>query len=326
MTAANKLMMKFQRLIFTLFFTVVFLFILSAANYDRKQEDLILISNNYYSEYHKTIYDSNIERWMKLEPDVGCRLFIEYNDMIHIFLGGGSWHLPCAEGSFFSEDIKSGQAVIGKNVLQNTKSEGGRRFLTVFGQDYEVTGVLGADFSSKSDSLVLLNNIQIPKQDRYKMIIDGDSERAVRKQTDKIRKEFGGLTAGESRMEGMVSLTGTLLFQRLLHANMMVLAAGAMVSFMIFWNRVKAPEFYVLSMLGIPGRRICALFLAEAVWRQLLALIIGLLLYLCVAKDSRALFQKEYIMLLSGGMIAGSCFLYFLAGRTGSCVRRNDAD
>lgn len=309
-----------------MFFTVVFLFILSAAYYDRKQEDLILISNNYYTEYHQTLYDGNIERWMELNPDGGCRIFVEYNDMIHFLLDGGSWHLPLAEGSFFSENTKSAQAVIGKNVLRNTKSEGGMRFLTILGQEYEVTGVLGADFSSKADSLVLLKNIQIPKQDRYKIIIDGDSERAVRKQTEKIRREFGGLATGESRLEGTVSLTGTLFLQRLIHANMILLVACAIVNFMLFWSRVKASEFYVLSMLGVSRKRICAAFLGEAVWRQLLALILSILIFICATGNIRPLFQKEYVILLLGGIAAGSYFLYFLAGRTEHGARRNHAD
>lgn len=290
-------MVRFKNIIFVTYFFIIFIFISYIISYNKKQDDIILISNNYNSENYVVFFDDEIEKWKDMKINKGCRIFIECDGNIRFLLNSNNWNPPVIKGTFLTECTNDRQAVIGKKVKEKLKNSGNEK-IEVFNESYKVIGTLGTNYSSKADTLVFLSGGQIPKQDKYKIILDGDSKKSISSMIRKIKNKYPDLKYIEPDIEGMAKITGTLLFRRMLNLNTVILSGIAVVIFLNFWIIMYQDEMYTLLLLGISTGRIKIDYLKRIIKNLIYVIILGNLFGFAVMEDRYMLLKPKSIIIL----------------------------
>ncbi|RDU21840.1 FtsX-like permease family protein [Anaerosacchariphilus polymeriproducens] len=293
-------MIKLKNLIFISFFTVVIIFIVQIIFYNMRQNDLVLISNNFYTNNYTVFYDQDLEKWRNTEIGDKCRLFVEYDNNTRFCLENNEWNPPIIKGKFFSKGLKGKKAVVGKDIEKQAEHLNGKKIISLNNEKYEIIGILGGDFTSKSDSLVLLYGGEIPKQNRYKIVLDGDSKKEIRNITKRIMRQYPNLIHAEPDIEGVARVTGTLFFQRLLNLNGFILVCFLIFIFFAFWERMHKKENYVLYLLGVNNKRIMLYYIRNILANFTFSIIVSCFYILVVMKDINILVQPALIHILFG--------------------------
>lgn len=291
-------MIKLKNFIFVSFFFVVIIFIIQIIFYNMKQDALILISNNFYTNNYMVFYDNDLEKWSKAELGNQCRLFIEYDNNTRFCFKNNEWNPPFIKGKFFSRSMKGRKAVVGKEIEKQAEYLNGKKYISINNVKYEIIGILGGDFKSKSDSLILLYGGELPNRNSYKIVLDGESKNEVRITAKRIMKKYPKLVPIEPEIEGVARVTGTLFFQRLLNLNGMILVCFLIVIFFTFWERMHRKENYVLYLLGVNKKRIMLYYLKNILVNLTISILLGSCFILFVMKDIKILVQPALISIL----------------------------
>lgn len=106
-----------------------------------------------------------------------------------VFYKGDFKKLPLASGRYFTEEEVSGtekKAMIGQRFERDTYEEGGKQYLEILGEPFEVVGVLGSAQPTRLDSMKwipLAVAVELTGPEGiYKL--DGKSERAIEKNAE----------------------------------------------------------------------------------------------------------------------------------------------
>jgi len=130
------------------------LLLLSYLNYQASQERQVLIGNRLYSAWSlEVVGEKTWEKMIELLPR-NSRVFFEHTEdgNIRTFYQRGNWKPPMVTGNFFDGASTSTTAVVGI-YFANQNEE----YIEIGGVRYDIIGVIGAEFPSTLDRLVLLN-------------------------------------------------------------------------------------------------------------------------------------------------------------------------
>ena len=128
--------------------------ILSYLNYKVSQNRQMLIANHLYSTWSVNLIE-------EMEFDIlidslpsNTRLFFEHieNPNVRTFYQNGDWTPPMISGDFFNIESARYIAVVGEYHVRNNE-----KTLEIGESIYEIIGVIGAEFPSTLDRLILLN-------------------------------------------------------------------------------------------------------------------------------------------------------------------------
>lgn len=169
--------MKRQRrvIIFILSFSAT-LFLFLFLNYHAISHENMLLANGLYSHWAIELLE---DPWQQdFFIDSNARIFLEHTTSgnIRTIKDFGDWTPPLLEGVFFNDSFNEGSfAVVGKEVAKEHPES-----FFFENHEFEVIGIMGADFPTILDYLVLFNdgnqNLTIEK-----VVLDGDSRNEIQR-------------------------------------------------------------------------------------------------------------------------------------------------
>ncbi|AWB44032.1 hypothetical protein DCC85_07255 [Paenibacillus sp. CAA11] len=243
-------------IVLTCLFSVYYIF----QAYLHKQDEFNELSNELYTSHHEVIINKGNNPWLKdLDPSLNYRVFAEFDDNYRILLKNTEdWSPPMISGYFFGEKDQGLKAVVGKEMSQQVYERGKVSYISFHGEEYEVTGVMGASFASSIDYLVILSNpnFSLSKDDNPRIIIDSDSKNTVKEIVSRIMNNNPLVTHIESVQKGVARTSEVSFFNLLLYFEIYILLLFTTIAFIRYWYEIQRKEVYVLILLGISKRKI----------------------------------------------------------------------
>lgn len=260
--------------------------------YHTKQENIQKISNNYYSN-NSIIVDK--ETFFNIEELINddLRVFFEFNDNIRvIYKSSEDWAPNIKSGRFFEEKEKGNKAIIGIEYVENLKEIDGKNYITMFGKDFEVIGVMQEDFVSRLDSLLFLKSDVIPKFDIKSVVIEGNNKVSINKLIDKIKK-YDNELAIEQFNSNLLNLNiKSDFFYKLIMINTSLLICISGLVFIKLWFEINISFFKTQFLLGVSYKNIRFKFLLNIVFNILISDLVSAFFMFK--------YNAKYVVIMSG--------------------------
>ncbi|WP_198023102.1 hypothetical protein [Paenibacillus zanthoxyli] len=217
------------------------------------------MSNNLYTGQHAAIVSPEASRWAKESlPQADYTIFVEFDDSNRLVLANpGGWAPPMLSGEFFADTEQGRKAVIGKEMIPYTQEISGSRYIDFGGNNYEVTGMLGAAYGSSADYLVLLHNPDftvVPPES--KMVVDSSEPSVVSQTVRRLMEQNPNVRLLESERQGLFRTAQVPLLYRLLVVEFYFLLLVSVVAFNRYWYETEKKYIFVSKLLGVSESRI----------------------------------------------------------------------
>ncbi|WP_160037159.1 hypothetical protein [Paenibacillus sp. An7] len=227
--------------------------------YTGKQEKYHELSNELYTNHHAVlITKKDNSELIKQISKSNYRVFLEYNNSYRLLLENkGNWSPPIVSGSFFTKNDVENKAVVGKEMQKYIEEVKGKKYISFQGENYEVSGIMGASFASSIDYLILLNNpIKNQIDDNTKIIIDSDNKSIVTDITNSLIEKDPTISPIKSAQKGLSRTANIPFIYQLLIFEFYLLMLISIITFIRYWYEKEKKTIYVLFLLGIPKKRI----------------------------------------------------------------------
>lgn len=249
-----------QNITFIAVFICLFSLCYSFFIYVSKQDRFHELSNELYTNHHAVLInnDHNYE-WMRTTlSESSYRVFVEFTDTYRLLLENrGDWSPPMLSGRFFSNSDTEPKAIIGKEMINNLIEHNQKKYISFQGEEYEVSGIMGASFASATDYLILLHKPnQSPEMKGLKIIIDSDNKATVDTITKDIVNRKPSVNLIESSQKGLSRTANIPFFYHLLKFEVYLLLFLSVTVFLRFWYEKERNLFYVLFLIGVSKRKI----------------------------------------------------------------------
>ncbi|MFD3260265.1 hypothetical protein ACE3MQ_16885 [Paenibacillus lentus] len=251
--------LKRKDITFILIFICLYLLCFCFLTYTGKQEKFQELSNELYTKHHVVLITKGDHGGLiKQLSKSNYRVFLEYDDTYRLLLeNNGNWSPPMLSGRFFSKTDDGNKAVIGKELERNTKEINGRKYISFQGEDYEVSGIMGASFASSIDYLTLLNNSSKNHEVDYtKIIIDSDIKSNITDITRDIIKKDPTVTVIENEQKGLNKTANIPFIYQLLIFEFYLLMLLSIIAFTRYWYEKEKKIINVLFLIGISKKTI----------------------------------------------------------------------
>lgn len=281
--------MKKKNIVFISLILILNIFLLFLFKYKNSQVYIQELSNELYTTNSKEFIIPNLEKSLQhIENEKKYRLFIEFGDIRFLKSNDEEWSPPILEGKFFPVETNKTQAVVGKNLINIIKEVDGKNVISFDNKYYEVIGIMGEEFTSRIDSLILLTSDKIPSVENQNIVIDSSNKCTIKKisnailsqeNCELIEKEYLGL----NRLVKSDFFSGFFSIYSILVVIFSILVYGR------YWFEKEKRFLELLNMLGFRKSKIKSIYLKNVILNLILAniltVIIGNLLIKNIAID-----------------------------------------
>lgn len=267
--------LKKKNIIFIFTFVCLNLLSFLVFRYYKEQINIQQISNNSYSSHSIRIEEKYLFNNEKFISD-DLRVFLEFNDNIRIvYKVSRNWSPKIKTGRFFEENEKGNKAVIGNEYIESLKQINGKNYISMFGIDFEVIGIMQEDFVSKLDSLLFLKAEVIPDFDIKSVVIDSDYKIAINKFIAKIKKENNSINIIKTELDGLNKSIKSDFFNKLIIISTILLIFFSIIVFIRYWFEINISFFYTQFLLGISYRKIKVMFVENIIFNIFISNLIS---------------------------------------------------
>lgn len=308
--------LKRKDITFIFILSCLYLLFFSFLTYTGKQEKFQELSNELYTNHHAIlITKGDYDGVIKQLSTSNYRVFLEYDDTFRLLLeNNGDWSPPMLSGRFFSKSDDRNKAVIGKELENYTKEINGKKYISFQGEDYEVSGIMGASFASSIDYLTLLNNPSKNHEVDYtKIIIDSDIKSNITNITSDIIKRDPSVTLLENEQKGLNKTANIPFIYQLLIFEFYLLMLLSIISFTRYWYEQEKKIINVLFMIGISIKTIYTQSFLKILLNVVTSGVIAVILFLIFESESIItikLMIRIIILFLSSVWILLGIFLW----------------
>lgn len=261
-----------------LFFVLVYIFLIVFLTYVSEQTLYDRLSNRLYTNNNIILVDSQNAEWLNEQYDGEYRLYVEIDDYSRVLVQNTStWIPPMLSGYFPKTDENELKAVVGKNIDENnTININGQKQIECLGRSFEVTGVIGTDYMTSCDNLIILFGLDFKPADLKgkNIVLDADNQKTVSFIADKIMKDNPSVNANNGVLKGTARFTKNSYFYRLIVIESVFLTAFSLLSFLRYWYEKHKKIRYVYMIHGIMPVRIIMNELLRVVAVNLISLAI----------------------------------------------------
>jgi len=223
---------------------IVQMFLLFYFRYISAQQTQMFVSNRLYSTWNAVLSSEyiNLEYIYSKLPN-NSRMFFEHNETgsIRTFYQNDNWMPPMTDGVFFDlDDLETAQAVVGIHILEDLEYA---PYFTIEDYTYTVVGILGTDFPSPLDHLVLLNDIgnSLPVM---RIVLDSDQPAVV----DQLIENFDVITINENR--ALERFLDSNIFDQLIHINVTMIFIFLVIFISYSYFNFFKQRDYISFLLG----------------------------------------------------------------------------
>lgn len=257
--------LKKKNLIFIVTFICLNLLSFLIFKYYKEQINIKEISNNAYSLHSIRINEKDLYKHEKFINE-DLRVFLEFNDDIRVVYSlSKGWSPSIGKGRFFQPDEKGNKAVIGSDYLDSIKRINDKGYISMFGIEFEVIGIIQEDFVSRLDSLIFLNPEKIPDFDVKSVVIDSNYKSSIHKFTSEIKKENNYVNNIEIELNELNKSMQSDFFNRLIIVTTILLIFVSIIAFINYWFEINVRYFNTQFLLGVSYRKIKNMFLKNII-------------------------------------------------------------
>lgn len=267
--------------VFIIIFTVLYLLSYFFLIYIEEQNKFYILSNNLYTKNHISFTSKeDYSELDKLLPMDSYRLFLEYNDTYKLMLKNkGNWKPPMISGNFFTETEKVNKAVVGKEMTEFINEYNGKQYISLLGEDFEVSGIIGESFPTPADYIVLLYRPNYtPLESGMKIVLDSDKKSILNNATKQIRNSET-LILLESSQKGLHRTANVPFVYTLIIFEFYILFIISIVVFLRYWYEKINKTIFTLYLLGISKCKIKRQIFAKVACNIIISAFISMIVF-----------------------------------------------
>lgn len=234
---------------------VIYILLTGFLLYFEKQTNYDRLSNQLYYDNILLIYNGGNIDWTDVEESEQYRVYVEVNSDCRILIKDTSkWMPPMLEGYYPKEEMGA-VAVIGKNAGKMIYSDAkGNQWISFMGQEFRVTGVVGAEYATSCDDLIILFGAQFKESelDNIVYIVDVKTQRGARKMEKSLIAEYPEIQIQHGSIKGTARLTKSSYFYRLLIIEVLFITTLSIFIFGKFRQKKYDMSYKVYQIYGLP--------------------------------------------------------------------------
>ena len=261
--------------------TIIYLLLIAFVSYEAKQTDYDRLSNQLYFDNILILNNAQAVNWEQKLFKGAYRVSVEINEYCRaLIIDTSSWTPPMISGYYPSASEDGLKAVVGKNIYsKKVIEENGANWISLLNQKFEVTGVVGTDYITSSDDVVILFGINFDDLNSLgeTIVIDGEDAKYIDYISKNLAIENPEVVVHRGNTKGTARLTKSSYFYRLLYIETVFLVALTLIIFSKHAYKQYDNTRQVYSLLGIPISQVIMCELEEVLIANLIAIVISVL-------------------------------------------------
>lgn len=223
--------------------------------YSEKQTNYDRLSNQLYYDNILLVYNGGNIDWADEGDAEQYRVYVEVNSNCRALIKDTSeWTPPMLSGYYPKEEMGAA-AVIGKNAEKMTYPDAnGDQRIRFIGQEFRVTGVVGAEYATSCDDLIILFGAQLKESasDNITYIVDVKTQTGAQKMTKSLLAEHPEIQIQQGSIKGTARLTKSSYFYRLLIIELLFITVFSIFLFGRFRHKKYDMCYKVYQICGLP--------------------------------------------------------------------------
>lgn len=223
--------------------------------YSEKQTIYDRLSNQLYYDNILLIYNGRNIDWGDIDSSEQYRVYVEVNPNCRVLIKDTSkWTPPMLTG-YYPKDEKGAVAVIGKNAEEMIcpDAEGNKR-INFMGQEFLVTGVVGTEYTTSCDDLIILSGAQFTESDLEHVIyiVDAKTKMGTQKIAESLIARYPEIKIQHGTIRGTARITKSSYFYRLLIVELLFITFFSVFIFGKFRHQKYDMYYKVYQIYGLP--------------------------------------------------------------------------
>lgn len=223
--------------------------------YSEKQTNYDRLSNQLYYDNILLIYNGGNIDWADTGNTEQYRVYVEVNSNCRALIKDTSkWTPPMLSGYYPKEEMGA-VAVIGQNAEKMIYSDAkGNQWISSIGQEFRVTGVVGAEYATSCDDLIILFGAQFKESDLDNIvyIVDVKTQTGAQKIAKSLIAGYPEIQIQHGAIRGTARLTKSSYFYRLLIVELLFITVFSIYIFGKFRHKKYDMSYKVYQICGLP--------------------------------------------------------------------------
>ncbi len=223
--------------------------------YFEKQTEYDLLSNQLYYDNILLIYNGGNIDWADAGDSEEYRVYAEVSQNCRALIKDTSkWTPPMLTGYYPGEETGAA-AVIGQNVEKSIfPADNGVQWIRLIGQEFRVTGVVGAEYATSCDDLILLFGARFEESDLDHMIyiVDVKTQTGAQKIARSLTAGYPEIQIQPGAIRGTARLTKSSYFYRLLMIELLFITVFSVYISGRFRHEKYDMNYKVYQICGLP--------------------------------------------------------------------------
>lgn len=223
--------------------------------YSEKQTVYDRLSNQMYYDNILLIYNGKNIDWTDIGDSKQYRVYVEVNSNCRILIKDTSKWCPPMLSGYYPKEEKGAVAVIGKNAKNMIYQDAtGNQWISFLGQEFCVTGVVGAEYATSCDDLIILFGAQCKESDLENLIyiVDVKTKTDAQKIAKSLITRYPEIQIQQGSIRGTARLTKSSYFYRLLITELLFITFLSTFIFGKFRHKKYDMNYYVYPICGLP--------------------------------------------------------------------------
>lgn len=223
--------------------------------YSEKQTIYDRLSNQLYYDNILLIYNGGNIDWNDIGDSEQYRVYIEVNSNCRILIKDTSKWTPPMLSGYYPKEEKGAVAVIGKNAEEMICLDAeGKPWINFMEQKFLVTGVVGTEYTTSCDDLIILSGAQFAESDLEHVIyiVDAKTQTGAQKIAESLIAGYPAIQLQQGTIRGTARLTKSSYFYRLLNAELIFITFFSIFIFGKFRHQKYNMNYKVYQIYGLP--------------------------------------------------------------------------
>ena len=239
------------------FLIIILLYILNTGFflYSERQTTYDRLSNQLYFDNILLVYNGHSINWDDIENSEQYRVYVEIDSNCRALIKDTSkWTPPMLSGNYPQEESNA-VAIIGKNAEKTTyKDTEGNRWISYIGTEFRVTGVVGAEYATSCDDLIILFGAQLRESDLVNTvyIVDAKTQTGAQKIAKHLAADYPEIRIQHGTIKGTARLTKSSYFYRLLVVELLFITTFSVFIFGKFRHKEYDALYKIFQISGFP--------------------------------------------------------------------------
>lgn len=234
---------------------VIYILLTGFLLYSENQTNYDRLSNRLYYDNILLIHNGRNIDWTDAGDSEQYRVYVEVNSNCRALIKDTSkWTPPMLEG-YYPKGEMGAFAVIGKNAEKMIYSDAkGDPWIRFIEQEFRVTGVVGAEYATSCDDLVILFGAKLKESDldHIVYIVDVKTHTGAQRMAKNLIAEYPEIQIQRGVIKGTARLTKSSYFYRLLTIELLFITAFSIYIFSKFRHKKYDMTYIVYQICGLP--------------------------------------------------------------------------